>query len=58
MSLIGLIIVLVIIGIVLQLIKEYVEPKIYLVAIIAIILVACFFILQAFGVTSWGPHLR
>lgn len=55
MSLITIIIVLIVIGVVLQLVKSYVEPKLYTAAIVLIILAVCVLILNAFGV---GPELR
>lgn len=58
MGILGIIIALIIVGVVLQLIKEFVEPKLYVAAIVIIILVVCLLILNAFGLTSFGPHLR
>lgn len=58
MGIIGIVIALVVVGVVLQLIKEYVEPKLYIAAIVIIILVICLLILNAFGLTGFGPHLR
>lgn len=59
MSLIGLIVILIILGVVLQLIKAHVEPKIYLLVIILIILAVCFILLQATGLWTVGSlHLK
>lgn len=58
MSLIGTIILLIIIGVVLQLVKEWVEPVIYKVALILIVIVAALLILAQFGIFTAGPHLR
>lgn len=45
----ALIIALIIVGIVLQLFKEYVEPKIYLLVIIIIVIAVCLVILNWFA---------
>lgn len=44
----ALVIALIIVGIVLQLFKEWVEPKIYLLALIIIVLAVCLIILNWF----------
>lgn len=56
----ALIIALIVIGIVLQLFKEYVEPKLYLMVIILIVLVVCLIILNwvAPGVLTMPPLRR
>ena len=55
MGLITVIIVLIVVGVILQLVKEYVEPKLYLTAIIIIILVVALLILNALGI---GPRIH
>lgn len=54
---ITLIIILIVAGVALQFVKEYVEPKLYVAAIILIVLVIFLAVLSMFGLVH-APALR
>lgn len=60
MSIIGLIVVLVVVGVCLFLIEQYIpmSPPIKTVIRVVVVLVLCLYLLQAFGLIDNGPYLR
>jgi hypothetical protein len=54
MSLITVIVILIVLGIVLQLIRSWLDPTIYRIILVLIVLAVCLMILSAFGLFSMG----